>query len=56
MESRAHHMSGPITRAVNAVNVEREMGLRCIRRSESASTFMSTIGNFVSVFVGLDNV
>jgi hypothetical protein len=50
MESRAHHMSGPIAKAVNEGNVEREMDMNCIRRSESTSTFMSTIGYFVSVF------
>jgi hypothetical protein len=45
-----HHTSGPIAKAVNEVNVEREMGFNCIRRSESASTLMSTISYFESVF------
>ena len=50
MESRAHHTSGPIAKAANGVNVEREMDLDYIRRSESISTFVSTIGYFASVF------
>lgn len=50
MESRAHHTSGPIAKAVNEVNVEREMVLDCIRHSESASTFMLTTGYFAFVF------
>jgi hypothetical protein len=50
METMAYHMSGPIARAVNEVDVEREMGLNCIRCSESASTFMSAIDYFASVF------
>jgi hypothetical protein len=50
MESRAYHMRGPIAKAVNEGNVERDMGLDCIRRSESASTFFLTIDYFAAVF------
>jgi hypothetical protein len=50
MEPRAHHMSGPIAKAVNEVDVEREMGLNCTKCSESASTFMQAIDYFASVF------
>jgi hypothetical protein len=50
MEPRAHHMSGPIAKAVNEVDVEREMGLNYIRYSESASTLMSGIDYIASVF------
>jgi hypothetical protein len=50
MESRAHHMSELIAKVLNEVNVEREIALNSIRHFESASTFMSTIGYFASVF------
>jgi hypothetical protein len=46
----ADHMSGPIVKAANEVNVEREIGLKFIRRIEAGFPFVSTIGYFVSVF------
>jgi hypothetical protein len=43
-------MSGPIAKAANEVDVEREMGLNCISCSGSASTFMLVIDYFAFVF------
>jgi hypothetical protein len=43
-------MSRPIAKAVDEVDVKREMGLNCVRCSESASTFILAIDYFASVF------